>query len=189
MSAHEAVRAMEDSCLGRRAAMVVALAAALVVAGCIGATDEADPADEELGTANATSPDDELRVVDLYAFEGPVNGTSPPDPKGQGSLASDEPARTDTFAVPANKTTVSFDVTIYQGSGLARIAIVDEAGEIVYRTKTYAYAGQPCGGTVGVSPGETTEPEQALEPGTYEVRYHVAGTVCVDVEISASVPR
>jgi len=100
---------------------------------------------------------------------------------------SGQAAKTETFELPDNASGVSIDASVYQGSGLGRLTVTDEAGETVHETKTYAHAGEASGETVGVSPGEKKVPED-LEPGTYTVNYQVTGSICFEVSVTALVP-
>lgn len=170
----------------RRWLLVASVLGLALVAGCLGSPDTAG--EEEIDTASAenASSDGEIEHRELYSFEGPVNGTAPPNPAGPGAAPGGEPARTDTFEVPANATRLRIDVAVQTGSGVADVSIVDPSGDTIYETRMYAYAGLVCGDTVGVSPGEETRPQTPPEPGTYEVRYHVAGSVCFEASLGVT---
>lgn len=168
-----------------RARLLVVAVCLLAAAGCLTdeagdrSGDEVEP-DNELGERASEKPS-----VLLYEHDGNVEGTSPPDPTGPGSLADVEPAQADTFEVPANTSEVWFRSEILHGMGSGKVEVVGPDGEVVYGTQTYAYAGIPCEAATGVSIPQTEVTGSDLSPGTYEVRHHVAGTMCIEVRIGA----
>lgn len=169
-----------------RARLLVVAVFLLAAAGCLTdeaadrSGDEVTPDDEEVGEQASEKP-----TVLLYEHDGTVEGSSPPDPTGPGSLADVEPARADTFEVPRNTSEVWFRSEILHGMGSGKVEVVGPDGEVVYGTQTYSYAGIPCEAATGVSTPQTAITGSELAPGTYEVRHYVAGTMCIEIRIGA----
>lgn len=152
-------------------------------AGCLGGALPAAEGDVEAvaGAAEDSNVLGNGTRTRVYEFQDVVTGSS--------ALESDAPAFVETFELPEGANQLVVKAEYYTGSGDGRVEVVDPEGVVVYRSGTYTYVGQPGSSAVGV----TRTPVQAedVEPplaGTYEVRYHVTGSMEAVVSVSAAVP-
>lgn len=188
-----------------RLPLLLAVAAALVTAGCLGASEDGPGAapsgsgggpggdqgadrDSSGASTNATAGNDTERRT-LYTFQGRTNGTTPPHPRQPGAVGGRAPTMVETVRVPPNATDVLFLPDTAGGAGRGRVEFVAPNGSLVAATKTHTIAGTCQGPFVRHSLEDLGGHGDATEPGPYEVRYYVAGSICWDVTVMAELPR
>lgn len=137
--------------------------------------------------SSESSPDGQgVEVVDVYVFSGKVVGASAPMVGGSGPALHQVPvAKESTFEAPPGTLALQFALDRIDGSGAGRIEVIGPDGSLAYRSFTWHNIGHPVGGggCTGCAPWTA---EQAL-PGTYLVRYYVAGAYTLAFRGNATV--
>lgn len=138
--------------------------------------DAAPPAAAETATAPqrpaAAVQGEERR--EIYAFAGHIVGANPPDYMGQGPASSTVgAARYDGLHAPEGTLRLEFALDSLEGTGIGRVEVLDDDGDLVYMSDTWTSTP----GKVGAGGGHRSAwVADHADPGSYSIRYYIAGS-------------
>lgn len=173
-----------------RALAVLAVLGAAVTAGCLSdqapaparsgaASPSARPAQPAPPPSSPESPSQTTRSPDgpanvtirLYNFSGTVVGTDPP-----GAGVPLQPARNDSFSVPAGALRLDIQVIDTGQAAAFRQYVMDPNGTVVWDTGPVAIVGTV---GIGLDAGSGIKPPALPQPGVYRIVQEVAGDLSV----------
>lgn len=125
-------------------------------------------------------------TLPVYNFTGQLAGAGAPAPQGGSGAASEAlpVALEETFEAPPGTTDLRFSASQAGGAGSARIEVLAPDGSTAFRSLTWDGAGDPAIVYGGVA-WQTEMSAESAGPGTYVVRYYVAGVRTLHLEVSA----
>lgn len=177
--------------------LITGTVVAALLAGCSGTSPTGDAGAAHLAPGGAATQEASAvpgspaeAAVEVYSFDGLVVGASAPNPDGPGPAAEAVPvAKEDVFEVAAGTTDLSYSATLNEGgAGHARIDVFGPDGQPAFSSMDVICVGAPSPADTAVCLVGTDSDRGVVLPGTYTVRYYVAGAFTAKLSVEATAP-